>query len=214
MPLRGPTCTLGSQRVFNLILWVLYTGLWVLYTGMPWQCLPVPTDREGKADIHDTTVDTVFAKWADDGSMAHAFVARVGHLSEHNPLDLSILHGEGTNTVANKGGDGMGDSGPTHHKGETGRAIMDHNGSVCCAPLPVAPVNEADMVLWPEGLQALKRVARLTGVGLTGASLNRDGGGDSRHHRQASFHAGLLPNMQANPRHRTTPKRGRTTRVQ
>ena len=55
MPLRGPTCTLGSQRVFTLILWVLYTG-------RPWPCLPVPTDREGKADIHDTTVDTVFAK--------------------------------------------------------------------------------------------------------------------------------------------------------
>ena len=27
MPKRGPKCTLGSHRVFNLILWVLYTGM-------------------------------------------------------------------------------------------------------------------------------------------------------------------------------------------
>ena len=37
------------------------------------------------------------------------------------------------------------------------------------APLPVAPVNEADTVLFPEGLKALKRVAKLTGLGLEGA---------------------------------------------
>jgi hypothetical protein len=27
MPKRGPKCKLGSHRVFNLILWVLYTGM-------------------------------------------------------------------------------------------------------------------------------------------------------------------------------------------
>src|ERR687891_2764748 len=101
MPKRGPKCKLGYHRVFNLILWVLYTS-------MQWKCLPVPTDREGKAEIHYTTVYKVFAKWADDGSIEHAFVASVGHLSEHNQLDLSILHGNGTNTVAKKGGDGIG----------------------------------------------------------------------------------------------------------
>ena len=33
MPKRGPKCKLGYYRVFNLILWVLYTG-------MQWKCLP------------------------------------------------------------------------------------------------------------------------------------------------------------------------------
>ena len=37
MPKRGPKCKLGYHRVFNLILWVLYTG-------MQWKCLPVPQD--------------------------------------------------------------------------------------------------------------------------------------------------------------------------
>jgi hypothetical protein len=173
-----------------------------------WKCLPVPTDREGKAEIHYTTVYKVFAKWADDGSIAHAFGASVGHRSEHNQLDLSILHGDGTNTVAKKGGDGIGYSGHKHQKGEKVIAIIDNNGYVL-APLPVAPVNEADTVLLPEGLQALKRVARLTGLGLTGAYLNLDGGFDSRHNRKAIFNAGLIPNIKENPRNRKTTKRGR-----
>src|SRR5712692_10529812 len=37
MPKRGPQCKMGYHRVFNLILWVLYTG-------MQWKCLPVPQD--------------------------------------------------------------------------------------------------------------------------------------------------------------------------
>src|SRR5664279_4076340 len=50
----------------------------------------------------------VFAKWADDGSLEQAFVASVRHLAEQQQLDLAILHGDGTNTVAKKGGDGIG----------------------------------------------------------------------------------------------------------
>jgi transposase len=97
MPKRGPKCKLGYHRVFNLILWVLYTG-------MQWKCLPVPQDAQGKPALHDTTVYKVFAKWADDGSLWQAFVASVAHLSEEKQLDLSVLHGDGTNTVAKKGG--------------------------------------------------------------------------------------------------------------
>jgi len=97
MPKRGPKCKLGYHRVFNLILWVLYTG-------MQWKCLPVPQDTAGKPAIHYTTVYRVFAKWADDGSLWQAFVASVAHLAKAKQLDLSILHGDGTNTVAKKGG--------------------------------------------------------------------------------------------------------------
>ena len=96
MPKRGPKCKLGYYRVFNLILWVLYTG-------MQWKCLPVPTDAHGTPAIHYTTVYKVFAKWADDGSLWQAFVASVRHLAVEKQLDLSVLHGDGTNTVAKKG---------------------------------------------------------------------------------------------------------------
>jgi transposase len=100
MPRRGPKCKLGCHRVFNLILWVLYTG-------MQWKCLPVPTDSHGKPAIHYTTVYKVFAKWADDGPLWQAFVASVRHLAAEQHLDLRILHGDGTNTVAKKGAMGL-----------------------------------------------------------------------------------------------------------
>jgi transposase len=101
MPKRGPKCKLGYHRVFNLILWVLYT--W-----MQWKCLPVPKDPAGKPAIHYTTVYKVFAKWADDGSLWQAFIASVTHLSAEKHLNISILHGDGTNTVAKKGEMGLG----------------------------------------------------------------------------------------------------------
>jgi transposase len=97
MPKRGPQCKLGYHCVFNLILWVLYTG-------MQWKCLPMPKDTNGNPAIHYTTVYKVFAKWADDGSLWQAFMDSVAHLAAEKHLDLSVLHGDGTNTVAKKGG--------------------------------------------------------------------------------------------------------------
>jgi hypothetical protein len=55
MPKRGPKCKLGYYRVFNFILWVLYTG-------MQWKCLPIPQDANGKPAIHYTTVYKVFLR--------------------------------------------------------------------------------------------------------------------------------------------------------
>src|SRR6266436_3188755 len=96
MPKRGPKCKLGYHHVFNLILWVLYTG-------MQWKSLPVPQDANGTPAIHYTTVYRVFATWAADGSLWQAFIASVRHLAAEKHLDLSVLHGDGTNTVAKKG---------------------------------------------------------------------------------------------------------------
>src|SRR5215813_10534623 len=111
MPRRGPKCKLGYHCIFNLILWLLYTG-------MQWKGLPVPQDAQGKPAIHYTTVYKVFA-------------------------------------------------------------MIDNNGYVL-APLPVAPVNEADTVLLPAGLKGLKRVAKCAGLELGGAYLKLDGGFDSQ----------------------------------
>jgi transposase len=96
MPKRAPKCKLGYHRVFNLILWILYTG-------MQWKCLPIPQDPTGKPAIHYTTIYKVFAKWADDGSLWQAFIASVRPLAAEKQLAISVLHGDGTNTVAKKG---------------------------------------------------------------------------------------------------------------
>src|SRR6266850_5546017 len=83
MPKRGPKCKLGYHRLFNLILWVLYTG-------MQWKCLPIPKDATGKPVIHYTNVYRAFAKWASDGSLQQASIASVGHLSDEKKLDVHI----------------------------------------------------------------------------------------------------------------------------
>src|SRR5229473_7346342 len=110
MPKRGPKCKLGYHRVFNLILWVLYTG-------MQWKCLPILHDTNGTPAIHYTTVYKVFAKWADDGSLWQAFIASVRHLAAEKQLDISVLHGDGTNTVATKGGMALGSRGINTRRG-------------------------------------------------------------------------------------------------
>ena len=101
MPKRGPRCKIGYHRLFNLILWVLYTG-------MQWKCLPIPKGLAGKSEIHYTNVYRAFAKWVDDGSLQQAFIASVAHLSDEKKLDVRVLHGDGTNTVAKKGGMALG----------------------------------------------------------------------------------------------------------
>jgi hypothetical protein len=86
--------------------------------------------------------------------------------------------------------------------------MTDNNGYVL-SPLPVAPVNETDMLLLPEGLNALKKVAKMVGLVLTGAYLNLDAGFDSTHNRKRIFNAGMIPNIKENPRNRKRTKRGR-----
>jgi hypothetical protein len=65
------------------------------------------------------------------------------------------------------------------------------------------------MGLLPEGLKALKKVAKTVGLDLGGAYLNLDAGVDSTYHRTCMFNAGMIPNITENPRHRKRTKRGR-----
>ena len=96
LPKRGPKCKIGYHKAFNYILKVLYTG-------MQWKELPIEKGADGKAELHYTGIYKLLADWADDGSLKKAFIAAVKHLADENKLDLSLLHGDGSNTVAQKG---------------------------------------------------------------------------------------------------------------
>jgi transposase len=65
------------------------------------------------------------------------------------------------------------------------------------------------MVLLPQGLTALKQVAKAVRMDLRGAYVNLDGGFDSRANRKCIFNAGMIPNIPEHPRNRKTTKRGR-----
>jgi len=201
IPSRGPKCKIGYWKVFNLILKVLYTGI-------QWKELPINKGLNGKAEIHYTVVYKIFAKWSNDGSLKNAFEDSVQLLSDKGKLDVSVLHGDGTNTVAKKGGDGIGYCGYKHQRGEKVMAIVDNNGYII-APYTIAPVNRNDCVLLPASLENLSNIARKTGFSIKNSFLNLDGIFDSKKNRKAIFNRGMIPNIPENPRNRKKTKRGR-----
>jgi len=79
-------------------------------TREPDDAISIPSGSEEgreKRPAMDLARGLSSAKWADDGSLWQAFVASVRHLAAEKQLDLSVLHGDGTNTVAKKGAMGL-----------------------------------------------------------------------------------------------------------
>jgi len=91
------------------------------------------------------------------GCCGQAFMASVQHLAAENTLTPVCCTGDGTIPWQKKG-DGLG-LGVQTPEGREHLAITDKNGYVF-APCPVAPVNETEMVLLPDGLNALTDVAK------------------------------------------------------
>ena len=88
---RGPKTKLLRHEIFNHILHVVHTGV-------QWNQLPVKQDR-----VYWTNIYRWHNKWSKDGSYKNLFESSIMFLQEDNKLDLSIIHGDGSNTVAKKG---------------------------------------------------------------------------------------------------------------
>lgn len=174
---------------------------------MQWKELPIGLNSEGKPEIHYTVIYKKFAQWSDDKSIDYSFVASVQFLSDTNKLDVSILNGDGSNTVAKKGGDGIGYSGHKHQKGEKVVAIVDAYGYVI-SPFTIASVNTNDCILLPNSLDHLTRIARKVGFSVKGSILNLDGIFDSKKNRKSIFNRGMVPNIPENKRNRKRTKPG------
>lgn len=93
-PKTGPKPKLSLYKIFNDILSVLHTG-------MQWDQLH--TKRNA---LHYTNVYKWHNRWSKDGSYQALFDASVIHLHHLDQLDTSVLHGDGSNTVVKKGGQG------------------------------------------------------------------------------------------------------------
>ena len=65
------------------------------------------------------------------------------------------------------------------------------------------------MVLLPDGLKAIRKVAKQVGLDLRDAYVNLDAGFDSTDNRKCIFNAGMIPNIKENPRNHRRTKRGR-----
>lgn len=88
---RGPKPTISHYKIFNYILYVLHTGI-------QWDQL-----KTCRNEIYWTNIYKWHNRWSKDGSYEALFRSSVEKLNDRGKLDLSILHGDGTNTVAKKG---------------------------------------------------------------------------------------------------------------
>jgi hypothetical protein len=129
-------------------------------------------------------------------------------LSLKGDLDIPVIHGDGTTTVAKKGGDNLGFSGHKHLKGDKVVAFCDRHCKVF-APFIAASGHRHESPLWKATLPPVTHIAKQVGLDLNQTIVSLDGVYESRSNRKAMFNRGMIPNIPVNPRGRKTPKRGR-----
>ena len=200
-PTTGPKPKISDDKIFNYILKLLYTGC-------QWAEIPIEKDSDGFPEIHHTRIYRKFRYWIDHGCIDAIFGNTVFQLNEKGLLDTSILHGDGTSTMAKKGGDNLGFNGHKHMKGDKVVAICDRHCNVIC-PFIAAPGNRNECPLLPEAIVSLKQMAQAIGLNLSGIIMSLDGVYDSRSNRKMIFNQGMTPNIPENVRNRKTTKRGR-----
>jgi transposase len=176
--------------------------------GCQWKELPIEKDQDGQPEIHYTRVYSAFRRWQADGCFDAIFTGSVFSLHHADLLDTAIIHGDGTTTASKKGGDNIGFNGHKKMKGDKVVAFCDRNCNVI-APFIAAAGNRNESPLLREALSQVTRIACAIGLDLQGTVVSLDGVYDCRKNRKAIFNRGIIPNINANPRGRNTPKRGR-----
>lgn len=197
---RGPHVKLTLHKIFNYILCQLYLGC-------QWKELPIDKHADGQEEIHYTRIYRTFRRWVADDCIDAIFTGSVQALFESNLLDTSVVHGDGTTTIAKKGGDNLCFSGHKHLKGDKVVPFCDRNCNVI-APFIAAPDNRNECPLLWEALPQLTGIAQAVDINLRRGIVSLDGVYDSKANRKAIFNRGMVPNINENPRNRTTTKRG------
>jgi len=198
---RGPQPKLPLHVIFNYILKLLYLGC-------QWKELPIKENSDGQPEIHYTSIYRAFRRFEAHGCFDAIFTGSVSQLHQKGDLDISVIHGDGTTTAAKKGGDNLGFSGHKHFKGDKVVAFCDRHGNVI-APFIAAPGNRHESPLLLKALPQVTRIAQKVGLALNKTIVSLDAAYDSRENRKAIFNRGMVPNIPANLRGRSTPKRGR-----
>ena len=153
---RGPISKISIIKIFNYIMKFLYTGC-------QWKELPIDLTSDGKPEIHYTRIFRIFKHWIRNNVFVKIFENSVSVLHAFGLLDTSILYGDGTTTVAKKGGDNIGYNGHKHMKGDKIVAFCDRFCNVI-APFITAPGNRHESKLFPESFDHLKRITKKLGI--------------------------------------------------
>lgn len=88
---RGFKGKIPRWKTFNYILYVLHTGI-------QWNQL-----KPQRKEIHWSNVYKWHSRWSKDGSYDRLFKSSVHLLADFGELDISVLHGDGSNAIVKKG---------------------------------------------------------------------------------------------------------------
>ncbi len=91
---RGYESDIPLYKIFNLILYKLYTGC-------QWPALPIEKDDDGRPIMSFQVPYYHFRKWSKDGSLQRLFDASI--ISIRGELNLSELNLDGSHSAAKKG---------------------------------------------------------------------------------------------------------------
>ena len=187
----GPKLKVSPYKIFNYILRVLYTG-------MQWRALEIDCDEEGKPELSFTNIWRRHKAWYTQGCYDQIWLAQSKLLHEKGLLDLSMLHIDGTKSVAKKGGQSVDYSGHKRIKGSNIVVLCEANGyPIACSEIVGA--TTADMGLVDPVMESLAYVESELGVSSKGI-VNLDSGFDSGANEQLLEEAGYKANIKKNKR--------------
>jgi transposase len=189
---------------YKIFCYVMY----VLYTGCQWHMIPIENDHSGNPEIHYSQVFRVYQQWVKCEATVKIFENSVLMCHQHDLLDPSVLHGDGSTTMAKKGGDRLGFSGHKHMVSEKVIAFSDRNCNVI-SPMTIAAGNRHEGSLFSGAFGFLKDLCKRIGISIQKSIASLDSAYDSFANRKKIFNAGMIPNIKENRRNRKRTKRGR-----
>ena len=198
---RGYICSIPLHKVFNYILYFLYTGC-------QWKMIPVDSapDNPEKPEISWQAVYHHFRKWCNDGSLKKLW--NESTQSIRFLLNLSELNFDGTHTIAKKGGESAVYQGRKKAKTTNILSLLDKNGYPVASTEIIAG-NHNDAWEPENNLRDLFKDMKQRKLPIAGSYFNADSAFDTRGARKVCFNNGVVPNIAENRRGRKKPKRGR-----
>ena len=199
--LRGYVSKIPLYKIFNYILYVLYTGC-------QWQSLPIENKQNNpsKKEISYQAVYYHFRKWSRDGSLKKVFEVSTKTIGEL--LNLSEINFDGSHTISKKGGESVKYQGRKKAKTSNILPVTEKMGNIIATTHIIAG-NHHDSFELKERLKEIFKYLKSQSLYIKGAYFNADSAFDTREARKVCWNYGVIPNIDENQRNSRRVKRGR-----
>jgi len=186
---RGFECRIPLYKVFNYILYRLYTGC-------QWKMLPIEPDPDDpeKKELSWHVIYYHYRKWSRDGSLEKVWQGSIMCITAD--LNLSELNLDGTHAIAKKGGQSVAHQGRKKAKTTNILPITDGDGFIVAATGLVA-CNHNDAYNLKPHLQAAFKSMKCLELDVQGAFFNADKAFDTQIARKTCFNHGVIPMFNA-----------------